>query len=361
MSLFKSSSRHCPSKLAVYAMAATISLAASYGVCTPACLAESSSAQVSGKRLQDIKELYKNCGAGEQMTTSLSDTADVIEKRLSAKFVEVFSKDSSLTASQVQERAQGDSSRIMKRFRELLSQQSSELSNDAEKIFTDVVSDNLQDDEVNYISSFYKTDTGQKSLKLLPKSSAAATKNMKEAIEPYMLKLKDEAIGGAPAGECDIHLSVDLKDVPEEKKAKVKRLLEVSNFNQLMADTVKVQSGEQSNIIVRRIQNDQVMSPEEKEKRINGVKKFFDLITTRIDFAKVLEPYMVLEFSKDFTAQDLDHMIAYYEDPHAKAVQIKWSRILKETIDKTNQIMDPKLQKMLGTAIEETMRAPKAD
>lgn len=304
-----------------------------------------------------IVDIYSDTGTSDRIANSLQETANIIEKRLIRSLTAEYSKDPKVGPDQAAVKANADTAKIMKRFRELITEHQSDLVVNAQTTFNNVTDQNLTFDEVNYIASFYKSPTGKKSATLIPKSSETAVAVMRKALDPYVAKLKEESLTGKPAGTCTAEADANLQGISTGTQQRIKKMLDLGRFTSLMAESVKVEVDQSSKAVIPMIERDPSLNAEEKTEKIKAFKKFSELLTTRIDFAKVMEPYIIAEFAKNFTDEDLDNMIAYYEDPHSQTVLVKWPKLLSEAMTALSQSVEPKLQRLLDDSIAQTMPA----
>ncbi len=302
-----------------------------------------------------ISDIYADTGTSERIANSLQETANIIEKRLVRALTNEYSKEPKVSPDAAAARATADTTKIMKRFRELIAQHQSDLVVEAQTAFNKITDQYLTFEEINYIATFYKSPTGKKSALLIPKSSQSAVLVMRQALDPYVAKLKDESITGQPAGPCTAEANVDLQGISAERQARIKKMLELGRFTKLMSESVKVEIDQASAAVIPMIERDPSLNSDEKAEKIKAFKKFSELLSSRIDFAKVMEPYIIAEFGRNFTDEDIENMIAYYEDPHSQTVLVKWPQILSEAMSALNQSVEPKLQKLLDESIAQTM------
>ncbi|MBX9692809.1 MAG: DUF2059 domain-containing protein, partial [Cyanobacteria bacterium] len=205
----------------------------------------------------------------------------------------------------------------------------------------------LSEDEAKFLSKFYDSPTGKKSVEVNPELAKAGKTAMQTQVVPFLKKLRAEAAGGPPAGEFQpSDLKSQLDAIPPEKKELIGRMIKFTH----PADSVRegIAGFEQSQKV--RINADPSIPPQEKAKLISISDKYVALLNTRVNWSAALEPIFSIEFNRLFSRDDLQNLVSFYETPSQEAISKKMATALNQGFETLQKLWVEKISRVAEQA-----------
>lgn len=130
-------------------------------------------------------------------------------------------------------------------------------------------------------------------------------------------------------------------------EASVKQLLEVAQARKLV-DSIMAQMDNLMQQSIAQATKGQTISPKVQKEVDKGRSEALAMMKELLDWSK-LEPIYVRVYQKSFSQPEVDGMIAFYKTPAGQAVIGKMPAVMQNTMDETQQMMAPVMQKIQKT------------
>lgn len=162
----------------------------------PLCGANSYGQEVASEKRELIRELLVVMEAGKTATAIMDSMTDQMQKDILARLNRATENDRSLTPAQraARQRASTESAqRSADRFRELFKQRVN-YGQLVEELSYEVYDKYLTADELRYLLTFYKSETGQKITRILPQITSESMMRFSERLTPVLEQIMQEIL-----------------------------------------------------------------------------------------------------------------------------------------------------------------------
>lgn len=159
--------------------------------------------------------------------------------------------------------------------------------------------------------------------------------------------------------------------VSPQKRALIKELLEVTEAAKLAESTSKtmIEQMEQEfpkileMLMTQQAADNKLTSTQVKALQVDAsatsmrmLKRFQEKVLTAVNYAELLETISLELYDKYFTEEELKDIVAFYRTPTGKKTIQVMPRLVADTMQKSTQIILPKVMGVLDEIIQEEVK-----